>query len=335
MKRLPGVIAAAIVLILFSLVHLLFTGLMFVAAYFIPLTPSASGATPTPAWLPWMICAIGALLTGFAAWGIATAVGLFRMKHWARISILIIGGLTAAFALISIVSMLAGMALAIVAPSSAGPSQTPHSTAMMPVVFGVLAAVYAIPLALAIWWLVYFNLRRVREAFATTTGAAEPGRRPLLISILAILCLIGLPSCVVIALLPMPAALFGLTLHGWHRLPFYFLFAALDGAAGYGLWKLREWGRRVAFLLQGIGIVNALVYVLRPSLLVGYSSEVNSALGLPQPYSTQPLQTPMIAVSMGLSLLFLIAVAFVLHYYRAAFQPPAAPPAEPPALPAA
>jgi len=316
MKRLPGVIAAAILLILFSLYHLLLTGLIFFAAYFIPLAPASPGAPPTPAWFPWMACAFGVLLTGFAAWGIATAIGLFLVKRWARISILIIGGLTAAFALVSIVSMLAGMALAIVAPSSTAPSQTEHLQSTMPIVFGVLAIVYTIPLALGIWWLVYFNLRRVREVFAAASGPVEPNRRPLLISILAVLCLIGLPSCVAIALLPIPAAFFGLVLHGPQKYASYFLFAALDGAAGYGLWSLKEWGRRVALILQGLGIVNAIVFILQPSLLTGYTNEVNSALGLPQPYSTQPLQTPMIAISMGISLVLLIAVVFVLHYYR-------------------
>jgi hypothetical protein len=335
MKRLPGVIAAAIVLILFSLVHLLFTGLMFVAAYFIPLTPSASGMPPTPAWFLWMACAIGVLLVGFAAWGIATAVGLFRMKHWARISILIIGGLTAAFALISIVSMLAGMAISTIVPANIDPSQTQRLQPTMLVVFGVLAAVYTIPLSLAIWWLVYFNLRRVREAFAAISGAVEPSRRPLLISILAVFFLVGLTNCLVMALLPIPSAFFGFVFHGWQKCAYYFLLAALNGAAGIGLWKLKEWGRRIALLLQGIGIVKTLVYLLRPSLLDSYSNEVNSTLALPHAYSTQPLQIPLFSILMGLSLLFLIAVAFVLHYYRAAFQPAAAPTSEPPALPAA
>jgi uncharacterized membrane protein (DUF2068 family) len=328
MKRLPGVIAAAIVLFLFSLFQLLTAAGMAFAGVIIPRTAPAPPPA-APSWMPYLMFAMSGFFVAFAAWGICSAVGLFRRKRWARYSTLIIGGCMAGFGLISVLSLLALMAIGIPASPTTDPTQTPHIQSTTHVIFGVMVLFYAIPMFIGAWWLIYFNLRKVRDSFNNATGAVPPSPRPLIITILAVLCLIGAPSCLMVLLLPMPGFFFGVAFRGWQKIAFSLLFAALEATAGYGLWKLKEWGRRLALFLQCVGAINVLVYVLRPSLLTSYTNEIDRAMGITQLPSTLPIQEPMLRLSMGLSLVLLVAVAFALHYYRAAFQSPSVPPPAP------
>lgn len=92
-----------------------------------------------------------------------TVVGLFRLRSWARYSILAIGGIDfVVFAIFSIVMIRARYTPIIIGLDA-------HPNPAMPFPVGAmilaLAAIYGAVALIGVWWLVYFNLRTVRQAF--------------------------------------------------------------------------------------------------------------------------------------------------------------------------
>jgi hypothetical protein len=336
MKRPFGVVFSAILLLLGSLLQLPFALLMAFTGVFLHKQIASGGLRgspgPIPSWMPAYMFALCGFFIALALWGILTTVGIFRLRRWARYSILIIGG---ALALFSLVALLVTLAILIFPMNvAAGPdaSQVQTVQTMTRVIFGVIALIHALATAVGISWLVYFNLKKVRELFAGVTGSVPQSRRPFLISVLAVLNLIGAGCCMLMVLLPLPGIIFGLILHGWLRAAVYLVVAALQAAVGIGLWRLKEWARILALGVLALGVVQAAVYLVRPSLLLRYTAELNQIMApAPSPLPTG-FQTMLYRTSFGLSALFCIAIAAVLIHYRAAFRPPIQPQ---PGLPAA
>ena len=329
MKRPVGVVFSAIVLLLGSLFQLLMAGVMALDGAIMPRGAAAGGfpgAPPTgpmPAWMPIYMYCLSVFFVGLAVWGILTTIGLFRLRRWARYSILVIGG---GLALIGTVSMLMTAILVFVPlplAANVDPSQAQTVQGIIKVVFIVVAVFYALVGALGIWWLVYFNRKEVRDVFAGANAHITDSRRPLLVAVLAVFNLIGVASCVLTAFLPVPLLFLGFTLHGWQKTAFCLVFAALQVAVGIGLWRLEEWGRTLEFAVIGFAVVQCGIYVLRPSLLVQYMAELNHIM-VPMQTQTLPpqFQTVMFGASFGFSILFSLAIAAVLIHYRYAFQPP-------------
>jgi hypothetical protein len=332
MKRPFGVVFSAILLLLGSLFQLPIALLMAFSGVLLRKQIVSGGAGPLPTWIPAYMYALCGFFIALAVWGILTSVGLFRLRRWARYSILIIGG---ALALIGLIALLVTLVMLFVPMNLAsGPdaSQVQSVQTITRIIFGLIALMYAIVTAVGISWLVYFNLKKVRALFAGVTGSIPQSRRPFLVSVLAVLNLIGAGCCVLMAFLPLPGFIFGIILHGWHRAAVYLVVAALQAAVAIGLWRLREWGRRLALGVLAFGVLQSAVCLVRPSLLLRYSEELNRIMGtMPSPLPAQ-FQITIYEMSFGLSALFCIAIAAVLVYHRAAFRPPADPPS---ALPAA
>jgi len=337
-KRPIGVIFSAILLVLGSLLQLLAAlGMALTGAYIHQQAtsgrlPGATTAPPMPGWMPIFILAFCVFLVALAVWGILTAVGLFRLRGWARYSVLVIGG---GLALIGLVSLLATLfMLAVPLPVAAGvdASQVRNVQAITRIMFGVVAFFYGILCAVGVSWLVYFNRKKVREVFAGAMGEAAQSRRPFLISLIAVLNMIGAVSCLLMALLPIPGALFGLILHGWAKAALYLVFAVLQAAIGVGLWRLEEWGRRLTLGLMAFFLVQSVVYLVRPSLLLRYAQEFNQIITPVQSPLPERIQTIMYGSSFGFSVLWIAAIVAVLIHYRAAFARPAEPPRNEPAI---
>jgi len=336
MKRLPGVIISAIVLILGSLLQMVFAaGMVFAGAvehnqFRSGVNPGGGPAVPIPAWMPVFMYGAAAFLLGLAVWGILTAVGLFRLRRWACYSALIIGGCLALFALPQIFIMLVMMAVPLPLPANVDPSQAQMMHTVTKVMSGVMAAIYTIVCAIGVSWLVYFNRKVVRDLFAmgpgqVTQGQPTESRRPIMISVLAVFMMIGAPMCLIMVFVPFPAPIFGLILHGWVKAAAFLVYAALMAAAGAGLWRLEEWARRLALAMQVVGLVQLVLYIVRPWLLTDYSAEIDRAMNIPQPQLPAQLQTMMYGVMFGFSAMLLIAIVWILIHYRGAFRPPAAP----------
>ncbi|MGA3372785.1 MAG: hypothetical protein ABSC48_13595 [Terracidiphilus sp.] len=328
MKRPSGVVFSAVLLILGSLFQLLMAlGMAFSGA--ISQTqirsggfPGATTNAPMPGWMPAFMYVLCVFFVALAAWGILTAVGLIRLRRWARYSMLVIGGISALFGLVSSLGTLCVMLVPLPVPSGMDASQAETVQAMTKVMFGGMAFFYGFVCALGVFWLVYFNRKRVREAFAGTTGEVVESRRPFLISVLAVLNLIGAVSCLLMAFLPLPGAIFGWILNGWGKAALYLVFAVLAALVGIGLWQLKQWAWRLALAVQALGVVNTAVYLVNPSLILRYSAEIQQSMTPMQPQLPERFQTMMYTASFSFGVLFCIAIVAILIYYRKAFQHP-------------
>ena len=148
MKRPFGVIFSAVVLLLGSLFQLLMAFVMAFSGAFMPMQtspgglPGASATTPMPPWMSTFMYLFSFFCLTLAIWGIVTTVGLFRLRNWARYSVLVIGG---GIALIGLVSMLTSLLLIFIPmplPPSAGTSQPPNLQVFVKVIFAVTALLY-------------------------------------------------------------------------------------------------------------------------------------------------------------------------------------------------
>jgi hypothetical protein len=331
MKRPGGVVFSAVLLLLGSLLQLLmavmmaFTGVFLGKAISAGRPPAGPAPVPMPSWIPVYMFALCLFFVALALWGVLTSVGLFRLRRWARYSILVIGGALALIGLISLLMTLVMLFVPMPVASGVDAAQVQSVQTITKVMFGAVALIYGVVTAVGISWLVYFNKKRVRELFAGAVGSIPQSNRPFLVSVLAVLNLIGAGGCVLMAFLPLPGFIFGLILYGWHRAAIYLVIAALQAAVGIGLWRLDEWGRKLALGVLAFGVVQAAVYLVRPSLLLRYTAEVNRIMGTIQSPLPAQFQTMIYGLSFGFSALFCIAIAAVLIHYRAAFRPPIEP----------
>jgi hypothetical protein len=300
--------------------------------------PGGAAAVPTPAWMPYFMYGFCGFLILLGAWGILTVVGLVRLRRWARYSILVIGGGLAVIGLCSLPIMLVMAFVPLPVPAGIDPSQAQSVHTVTRIALGFVSLSYALILALGVSWLIYFTRKNVREVFISPSDkVVVESRRPVVISVIAVLLMIGAVSCLLMPFFPLPLLFLGLAMRGWPKVAMCVGYGAVIGAAGVGLWQLKEWGRWLTLSLQAFGLVQYIVYIVRPSLMTRYMDEMNRVMGLPQsefPEQFQSMQNTMIGVSFWIGIVFLIAIAWILHHYRGAFKLPAAPSQpEPAALP--
>ena len=91
-----------------------------------------------------------------AIWGIATAIGLWRLKNWARISIIV-------FVLPTLMGGFTGLIMLIM-PFPSTPTATPDR-AVMATMRIVMGGFWLDPAGYRIWWLVFFTRAKVVEQF--------------------------------------------------------------------------------------------------------------------------------------------------------------------------
>jgi hypothetical protein len=246
MSKPVGVTASAVVAIVGSALALLFAVLAVAALFIEP----PQGQPPNSAQF---VIAGAAMFVIFAGIGIWTSVGLFRLRSWARLSILVFAGFLAAGSIF-------GLLMAVAAPTPPGITAGAEHTFRRAIV-----VMFGVPLAIAIWWLLQFNTRSTKAAFAS--DVAEPlSSRPLSITIIAWMCIVGVASCLLPILTGMPAFLFGAIFNGWSARVTYAVLGAVSLYIGKGLLDLRERARVVAIGWFAFTFVHLSVMTLVPSL---------------------------------------------------------------------
>lgn len=223
MKR-PVTLAISVVLLaLGGLMCLALAALMGWAMFALP-ENSGVGFERIPAvfkFLPVATFGAGAL------WMLATAMGLWKLHRWARISMLVFS---------AVLVMMQGFGVLFLFFFMPGemPSADP---ALMAGVRAGMAIFYGAQVAVGIWWLVYFNLAHTKQLFAT--GAAEANARelPLSIAVIAWHLVAGGAMCVVFAWLVWPAMIFGAVLKGWAAAAAYLVVGTLSLFVGLALLK--------------------------------------------------------------------------------------------------
>src|ERR1035438_5777920 len=147
-----------------------------VAGGFILFGTLVATSPPGPAAPPFPLAAIGiataAMFAIFSGWGIWTAIGIFRRRGWARISIVV-------FALLLTLMGAGGFVAILVMPLSPPEGLTQRT---MDTMRWGMAGFYGLLAALGVWWLVLFNLRSAKEYFGQD-AAMEPRTRPLSVSL--------------------------------------------------------------------------------------------------------------------------------------------------------
>lgn len=225
-RRWIGIRASAVLEIAGSLATLLVGGVTLFGTLAAP-PPKGVAAPPFP--LAAIGIAMAAIAAGLSGWGIWTAVGIFRRREWARISILVFAAL--------LTLTCAGGSLAILFMQF--PIAADLSPRAMDAVRWGVAGFYGVLTAIGAWWLVLFNLRSTKEYFAQG-GPIAPRTRPLSVSIIAWYLLIGGLAMPVAAVIRMPAFVFGAVITGWGGQAVYAIFAAVQILLGAGLLRLRE-----------------------------------------------------------------------------------------------
>jgi hypothetical protein len=154
--RPAGVTIAAVVLALMAAVALLVAALS-IAALFLTHNPIIPRI---PSVRIFFVC-FDLLTLAFVVWCFWTVAGLFQLKPWARYSIMAIGALDLCFFGIQSVGLLMLRSRPdLPAMIPIGPGAIPISTILLEI-----AAVDAALAMVGLWWLVYFNTRRVRLVF--------------------------------------------------------------------------------------------------------------------------------------------------------------------------
>lgn len=336
-RRPAGLILSVIVLAVITCLNLL-TACSFIFTAIVIHTPQTANY---PA-IAGVQIGMGAILLLICTFSGFTVVGLFRMKRWARWGILIFAGLLASFSTIFAIVFLA-MAF-ITLPANPNTSSVPPVT--MKIVGLATGGFFLCAALIGIWWLIYFNLRRIRTLFAGNGTVVQPfplaenlaaqtqlpptpivpgpSAIEVLLNCLAILYLIGTIPLIIAISFHFPLFFLGFIFRGISASVFALVIAALNLAIGIGILHRMKLAWIGALASQGLGIVCWLPLFLpssRPRFAV-YQEEIMQRMASwipPQP--NQPLQSFQYILSAFLTFLFCGTIVWLLFRARPLFEP--------------
>ena len=289
------------------------------------LPPSAAGMPPVGNLTGALAIAVVIYLC-LSIWGIATGIGLLRLRAWARASVLVFGGLMV------LTAVSGAIGISVVGPlMPSRPGAPPFSA-----VRNMVLAIMAVPAVVGVWWLIYFNLGSVREQFAeyATMGhyAAQDGsaqtlflrpQRPIGVTLIAFLYLMALPILVVASFRPYSAALFGALITGSAARAIYWLYAVVCLYVGIGLLKLHPPARLLAIGLSIFHLASQAWFLLLPDSTLRMEQLMDSLpVPLPPPLTVAKLM-PLVKFGMVFGFLFAFVVLWVLIRSKDAFSAPA------------
>lgn len=299
MSRPVGTTVSAVVALLGSVFALLFAVLMLATA-FMPIPQT------TPPDFANIALGSGAFLALLAALGLWTSVGLFRLRPWARTSILVFSGVMAVISLISLIGV-----LLMPMPPGTDP-------AVARFVRPVTLTMFGIPFLIGVWWLIQFNTRTTREAFAAGAVAAVPAR-PMSITIIGWANIVGGISTLFPIISRLPAFLAGLALTGWAAGVLYAFFGAIGIYIGRGLLELRERARLLAIGWFMISMIHMAAVTFVPVVrgrMLELQKSIAGAQAQPAPFDTAVFTNVMFGFVAALAV---TAIWFLIRN-RAAFK---------------
>jgi len=323
--RPGGVTAAAVVTFMGSGITALIAAVTIFSGF--QFRNASNPPTSRPAAIgPFSASVIGATIyLALTVWGVATGGGLLKVKAWARASILIFSGF-----IISIVVF-----FTVVLTLISGLLPTAAAAPSFSSVRKVLLGVAIVPVLVSAWWLVYFNLRSVKQQFeeyrttghyAATDGSANTlflgPQRPLSITIIACLYLAGSLLLVESIFHPHPSILLVWTLGGSAARVIHMVYVAAGLTVGIGLLKLRPWARISAICISFFHLFNGLGYVLLPGFDQRFSKMISMA-GLPPQFTAEKLMPLVYLGSVFASLLSLVVIWLLVRGEPAFAQDPA------------
>ena len=316
MNRSVGVTVTAVV-VLFGSGLTLLAGVMMLFA--------SSSDLPIPEnqvhFLKYFMVFLALVLFAAAAWGIASGTGLMRLREWSRISMLV-------FSALLLFVCIPGLLMFLFMPfPPPGTAPSPEMTKEMLAATRIfMVALYGILAALGGWWIYFFNKRSTKDQFLKVRipglegmpGAEviSPYARPLSITLIAWWLLIsGFIGVLGLSVNP-PVFFLGYFFKGTYASVLMLALALVQSLIGFGLLKLRPWGRTLAIYYFQFLIFNSLTMVLIPGTQARFEqamtemlADMQGTLGTPPSPMHVPIWFGVIFAVPLLSLLLWIVVS--------------------------
>ncbi|HKM67669.1 MAG TPA: hypothetical protein VJX70_10925 [Candidatus Acidoferrum sp.] len=305
-----SVIAAAVVGILLALFGILSA---VTAVVGVTLLPQPANSAAIPPFAKSMVIAMMVFFAGLATFGIFTSVSVLRLKNWARISMLVWGGIMTVFSGLALIFM-AFMPL----PEPSGDSPLPFQFIRIAV-----SLVYGIPVLIGIWWLILFNQQAIKKQFLSTPSAeglpsvAPPPSCPLPLAILAGFWILSAGFSLLLPLtkFPLNMLLFGHLFRGAAGATLFFLSVGIILVGAIGMLRLQRWSYPLLLGFNFFGMASGTFSVLSPSYERNMQ-EIFSQMSVPESPVTQVTfaQTRVFGILGLLPIVFLIW--FLLYFHN-------------------
>ena len=318
-NRSASVTVAAIVAILSGLFFLLCCSFAFFGFLLVKLPGTTSEIPPL---VRNTMLATEGLMMCLSLFGIATGIGLIYLRNWARISILIWGGMLVFFGGI-------GIPIALLMPIPSTPNVPDLPADSVQAVRLIFLAIYGMPLLIGIWWLILFNRKTVKAQFAGAAGSADPAvpRKPACPLPIAVLAWFYISSILNLLFFPflsfrVPVFVFGRVLPGRVALAVLILSCLASFVSGVGLLKLKPWSYSLTIGLQVFWLASTAVSMLSPNykaVMDSFLKEMQASLHLPETRFSPASFAHHYGWTVALGLLFAGAILGLLVYYRPRF----------------
>jgi hypothetical protein len=251
MKRTVGMVLVGICEICFGLFFLMMALLMvWMTIGKTPLPPNS--AVPPKA----LFAVVGGMYGVFGSIAIATAIGVFMARNWARILTLVAGGMLSIFGAI-------GCFVMLIIPLPQTPNVTEQAMHWMR---GLMAGFWLAIVLIGVWWLILFTRPRIVSVFKTSTGAtASESSRPLSITIIGgVFLFSAIVGFGLQLVFHTPFVLFGHIIQGTTGVLINLGLAVAYGIFGVGLLRLDRRAYFGSLGVIGYGAMNALFMTLLP-----------------------------------------------------------------------
>ncbi len=279
--------ASVTVVAVLSILGSFFTLLVAALVGLVTQMPMPAGVQQTPL-DRYVLLSTAGLFGALGIWGILTAIGLFRMKPWARMSTLIFSG-----GLVFCAACSLGFVF-LVPTFIPGGEQLPF---LRGIIVG-MAVFYGLLLLIGIWWLVLFNRAVIKAQFYGGAVPVEPFPVPLSITTIAWFLL---TTCVLFPFFlftDWPSFVLAWVVTGWMAKLLYLVYGVAGVAAGFGLLKRRTWGYWLTVGYFGFGLLSLLVFYGLP----GAQARIDELNRMIIPEGTNvdvPQVTPLFGIIMG------------------------------------
>ena len=260
---------------------------------------------PQIAAMRYILYGVDAVYVALAVWGIASGVGLLRLREWDRVSMIV-------FSLLLLLCTLPALLFLVFMPNT----MPAHTSPTFVLIFKLMSGAFeGFLVALSAAWLWFFNRGAVRSQFRRNAAAVDAvatleSARPLSISIIGWILIIGSAfggiGLLMMLKLHFPMFLAGYTVKGEPGVSVVLLWSIAQFVAGVGLLGMKRWGWLLAIGTLSLGALNELLMLIPGSQtrLQEFTAQLTQRLGLPTP--GMPVQTG------GFFWLgFLIGLAFV------------------------
>jgi hypothetical protein len=302
MHKWIGIRVSAVLAILGSLATLLFAASMIFAA----LRPMANPPeSPIP--LKPILLVMAVIFVAFSGWGVASAIGIFRRRGWARLSMIVFACLLVGMGGSALVGI-----LFVHLPEN--PNVSPQT--MRNIRFGI-ASFYGAMTLVGTWWLLMFNSSATKQYFAAPPPA--PGERPLSISIIGwylSLCALG---TAVAAIVRVPGMLFGMIFTGWTAAAVYTAYTAIQIYLGTGLLQKQEAARLGSIGYFSFMILNSVLSCVLPGFDLRMHTLLESMPGFMRTAQSATDLTGTSAAVWGGTLIMAVPIWFLVRR-RSAFR---------------